>query len=356
MGAIYLISGDDDFARKQRARETAAMLTGEDEPENAECAEVIPCDQPELKPDEMAARFIDAVRTPPFLSPCKVVWLRHHPDLDYFSGSKRGAVEIAELLAAPLPEEVSVLIDGPGLDKRKTVFKNWIKNGAHAEILAAARSSDRNFAESRRGVLAEFARTGGKRLAADAAQYLTEVIGGDSGMLACELEKLLCYVGDAPEITLADCRAIVSRTAEAVIWEYTEAVQNGDRAAALAGLSQLTSRNEPGLEIKLLSLLANSYQRHLSVRMAMQELGVRSARPATFDRLDETVRARYPDNPLLKVHPFRAYKMCESACRFSGAAIASKLTLIRDTGRALVSGGGDPRILLEQLTLKLCAA
>lgn len=355
MGGFYIFSGDDDFARKRGARETAAMLTSSDDPENADCMEVVPGDLPELKPEDLAVRLIDAIRTPPFLTAQKVVWMRHHPDLDYFSSEKGAAPELAALLTDPLPEETSVILDGPGLDKRKSVFRNWIKNGAKVEIFAVSRSSDRNFAETRRGVLAEFSRTSGKRLRADAAQYLCDVIGGDSGTLASELEKLLCYVGNAPEITLADCRAIVSRTPEAVIWEYTEAIQNRDRAAALASLNTIFSQRESGLEMMLMSMLANSYQRHLSVRVAMQELNIRSVNPSTFDRIAPELREKFPDNQLLKLHPYRAFKVCESACRLSGGAIAEKLTLIRDTGRAMVSGGGEPRLLLEELTLKLCS-
>ena len=60
MGKFYLVSGDDDFARKRCARETAAMLCGSDDPESADCMEVIPGDLPELKPEELAGRFIEA--------------------------------------------------------------------------------------------------------------------------------------------------------------------------------------------------------------------------------------------------------------------------------------------------------
>ncbi len=356
-----MISGDDDFARKQRARETAAMLAGADDPENADCVEIIPCDLPELKSDDMAVRFIDAVRTPPFLCAQKIVWMRHHPDLEYFVSNKPAAEEIASMLAVSLPEEVSVLIDGPGMDKRKTVFKNWIKNGAVAETFSVARSSDRNFAETRRNVLADFAKNSGKRLKPDAMQFLIEVIGGDSGILANELEKLACYTGDAPEITLADCRAIVSRTPETVIWEYTEAIQSGNRAAALASLAMLSAQNEPGLELKLIAMLSNSYQKVMNIRMAMQELKISRANPSTFDRIDAETLEKFPANVLLfdsqkrRIHPFRAFKMCESACRIDGGRTAECLTLIRNASRALVSGGGTPRVILEQLTIKLCS-
>ena len=355
MGKFYIISGDDDFARKQRARETAAMLCGSDEPETADCMEIIPGDLPELKSEDIAGRFIDAMRTPPFLCPQKVIWMRHHPDLDYFTTSSAGALELAEMLSSPLPDDVAVLMDGPGLDKRKTVFKNWVKCGAAVEFFTVAKNTDRNFAETRKGALNEIIRNSGKRLRPDAMQYLIDVIGGDSGNFASELEKLVCFAGDAQEITLDDCRAIVSRTPEAVIWEYTDAIQRGDRFTALQTLAMLNSQSEPGLELRLISMLSNSLQKQLNTKMAMQELNISRVNPSTFDNISSELRAKFPDNPLLKLHPYRAFKMCESAAKLSGSDAAGKLTLIRDTSRALVSGGGTPKILLEQLTIKLTA-
>ncbi|MBR7131621.1 MAG: DNA polymerase III subunit delta [Lentisphaeria bacterium] len=356
MGKFYIISGDDDFARKQRARETAIMAANCEDPENADHVEVIQADLPELKPDMIADRCLDALRTPPFLAPEKVVWLRHHPDLDSWSFENAPAIvkELVKFLSEPLPPELSIVIDGPGVDKRKTLWKNLIKAGAVIEVLAVARATDRNFAENRRNVLNDFAKSTGKRIRPDAMQYLIEVIGGDSGILANELDKLASYTGNANEITIDDCRAIVSRTPEAVIWEYTEAIQNGRCEAALRSLALLSASKDPGMELKLIALLSNAYQKSLNCRLAMQELGITRPSPGAFENLSDEKKAKFPDNPLIKLHPYRAFKMCETAMRLDGAAIAGKLTLIRNANRALVSGGGDSRIILEQLTLKLC--
>ena len=356
MGRLLIISGDDDFARKQRAREAASMLTGCDEPENAENMEIIPGDLPELKPDVIAGRFLEALRTPPFLSPDKIVWMRHHPDLDGWTGEKLPPVvrELTEYLLSALPEGVAVLIDGPGVDKRKLFYRNLLKNGAEIEIFSVSRATDRNFAETRRNVLHEFAKSTGKRLSAEAMQYLTEVIGGDSGILANELNKLACYTGNAGEITVDDCRAIVSRTPEAVVWEYTEAIQRGQCERALRDLALLDLHGEAGAELRLIAALSNTFQRSLNLRAAMRELGITRPTPSAFERIGEDKKAQFPDNPLIKLHPYRAFKMCEAALREDGAALAAKLTMIRDANRALVSGGGDPRIILEELTRKLC--
>ena len=356
MGNFYIISGDDDFARKQRARETAMMAANCEDPENSDVTEIIQADLPELKPDQIAERFLNALQTPPFLAPQKFVWLRHYPDLDQWCSEHLSVMlkELVEFLQSPLPAELTVLIDGPGVDKRKVLWKNLTKAGVKIEVLAAAKSTDRNFAENRRNILNDFARSTGKRIAADAIAYLTEVIGGDSGTLANELEKLASYSGNSPQITLDDCRAIVSRTPEAVIWEYTESIQNGKKNDALNALALLTSQNDAGLELKLIYMLSNAYQKSLNCRLAMQELGIRHPTPAAFENLSPELKAKYPTNPLIKLHPFRAYKMCEAAAKLDGASLASKLTLIRNANRALVSGGGDAKIILEQLTLKLC--
>lgn len=357
MGKLYLISGDDDFARKQRARETVILVANCEEPESADHVEIVQGDLPELKLDVIADRFLDALRTPPFLAPEKVVWMRHHPDLDSWTNESAPAVvkELVAFLSLPLPGELSVVVDGPGLDKRKALWKNLQKAGAAFDMLTVSRSTDRNFAESRRNLLTNFAKSTGKRLLPDAMQYLTEVIGGDSGTLANELEKLACYTGNAPEITIEDCRAIVSRTPEAVIWEYTDAIQNLRCEAALHALAMLAQQNDQGFEIKLIAMLSNSFQKSLNCRFAMQQLGIRRPSPGAFENISEELKAKYPDNPLIKLHPYRAFKMCEAAAKLDGAAIARKLTLIRNASRALVSGGGKPRIILEQLTIKLCS-
>jgi hypothetical protein len=56
---------------------------------------------------------------------------------------------------------------------------------------------------------------------------------------------------------------------------------------------------------------------------------------------------------LLKLHPYRAFKVCENAAAFSDEVLAKDLELVRNAARALVSGGGDRRMVLEQLVLKL---
>ena len=354
MGQLVILSGDDEFTVKERARAVARELAGGEIEENP-AVEIIAGDGEELKPDEVIARFLDALRTPPFLCDSKLVWLRHLRDLELFSAREPGdgVAGVLEILTQPLPPELSVLIDGGGLDQRKSFCKTVKSAGATVEIFNAVKATDRRFADGRKESLREICGSLGKSLEPAAAQFLTETIGGDSGMLRNELEKLCSYVGDAAVITLADCREVCSRTPETVSWEFTGAIVGRDRPRALRLLDIMLRRGEP--EIRLMYALSGEFQKLIQTRLAMKQLKLTRVTPRTFDSLPESLKKEFPDNPLLKLHPFRAFKTCEGAAGFTDAELAGNLEAVRNASRALVSGGGEPRIILEQLVLRLTA-
>lgn len=351
MGKLLIISGDDDFLRKQRAREAVEDLTaGAD----ADALEIVPGDSGELRFDAVAGRLLEALRTPPFLTPEKVVWLRHAADLSPFGAADPvpAAREVLDFLSRPLPPELTVVIDGPGFDQRKSYARSLKAAGAEIIVCSAVRSGDRGAAERRRAEIMDTVRRAGKRIAPEAVQFLLEAVGGDAGVLANELEKVCCYVGEAVDISLGDCTAVVSRTPEAVSWEYTSAVVESKPEAALKLLDIILSPGDS--EMRILSVLSGEFQKMIQTRQAMRELGITRVNPRTFDALAGE-KERYPDNPLLKLHPYRAFKICQGAAAFSDAELAARLNLIRNAARDLVSGRGDRRFVLERLTLALSA-
>ena len=349
MGNVYIISGSDDFSRKKRARELALQM-GAGDPDDPG-VEIISADSDTVKPEQLAVPFVESVQTPPFLSPRKLVWLKNFPDMELLSKSGPGEM-ILTTLCSPLPDEVDIIVDGPGLDLRKSYAKTLKSSGVQIEMFQMPQSGDKDYAESRRQTLESLLASSGKHLDNQAMQYLLETVGGTSANLANEAEKLILYTGDAPLITFADCEAITSRTPEAVGWEFTSAVTEGQASRALKLLDLLFTKESD--IIPLLASLSNEYQRYSKLIPAMRELGITHATPRSFDNLPADVKSRFPDNPLLKCHPFRAYKMCEAAQKLGGHKIAEKLAAIRNASCAAVSGSGDARILIEQLILKLC--
>ena len=354
MGICHIITGDDEFAVKERARALVRELGGESF-EDDPGFEVIPGDSVELRPEEAAGRFLEALRTPPFLCGSKLVWLRHWADFEPFGAKEPLPVytEILEFLRQPLPEELTVVIDGFNFDGRKAWTKALKAAGVRVEVFAKAKSNDRNYADNRRLGIREICRELGKTIEPAAAGFLTETIGGDSGLLHNELEKICCYVGDAPEIRLEDCRAVVSRTPETVSWEFSGAIVARDVPRALHLLSVLLSQGEP--EIRLMAALSSEFQKQIQTRLAMRQLNLTRVSAHTFDALDPKLREEFPENFLLKLHPYRAYKICEAAAGFSERELVGNLELVRNASRALVSGAGEPRIVLEQLVLSLTA-
>ena len=352
MPSVYIISGDDEFARKRYARELIASLcNGNTEADDS--LEIISGDSDTLKCDEMMAAFLESWRTPPFLSDSKVVWLKHHPDLALLQDAKSGSVAeaVAQALLSPPDDTVKVVIDGPGLDLRSSFAKSLKSAGAAIEMRRSGKSNDRDFAVNRRNEIDSMLAAVGKNIAADAAQFLIDAAGSGSGTLANEVEKLIAYTGDSPRITLADCRAVVSRTPETMSWMYTAAIIAGDLPDALRQLKIMLAEGQ-GMEMRVAAALSGEYQKQIQTHLALAELGITRLNPQTFSSLPEEVKTKYPKNPLLKLHPYRAFKICEAAMAIPPEELARKLSLIRSASLALVSGG-NPLLVLESLTRRL---
>lgn len=64
----------------------------------------------------------------------------------------------------------------------------------------------------------------GKRLAPDAGALLLERIGLDAVLLASEVDKLVCYVGDKPSIERTDVFRISAQSRSHTLWQTAEAL------------------------------------------------------------------------------------------------------------------------------------
>lgn len=352
MGRLCIVSGDDDFAVRAKAKDLIRSLCGDD-PESNPALEIIPGGG-ETKFPELASRVLTSLRTPPFLSDSQVIWIRGFAYFDELAAAVDAggaAGETARLLCGPLPEEQSVVIDGAGLDGRRSFVRKAKAAGAEVFMLSAVRGTDRNFEANFRLRLKEICRRGGKSAAPEAVQYLEETIGGAPGVLEQELAKLFCYVGDAAVITLEDCRAVCSRTPEAAGWAFTAALTGRSVAEALAALDALKRQGEP--ELRVLAAASTEFQQLIMARGAMRELNLTGVNPRTFDRIPQETRDKFPDNMLLRLHPFRAYKLCERALSFGDEELGGALSALLDANLSLVSGRGDPRMVMERLVFRI---
>ena len=352
MGKLFIISGDDDFSVKAKARMAAAELC-RGEPDGADM-EIIDADAESIKFPELTARLLETLRTPPMFADSQHIWIRNFGYFAELSGAykeKGAAGVLAEMLASPLPEEQTIILNGPGLDQRKSWVKAVKAAGASIEICSSGRAGDKNFAETRKVRIRDWCRDAGKSIEPGAVQYIEETAGSDPGLLYQEVEKVITYAGLAPEITLDDCRAVCSRTPETAGWNFTGALVARNTRAALIELDTLLRQGDA--ELRVLAMVSGEFQGMIKLREAMKELQVTRVNPRTFDSIPDSVREKYPENMLLKMHPYRAFKMCENAAKFTEQELARALHAILMANRARVSGGCSPRLAMEQMVFEI---
>lgn len=360
MRKYFLISGNDEFAIKAKARTVITALAGEDFEDNP-ALEIIRGDSEDRKPEAILGDFLNSLRTPPFLSPEKIVWLRNFSAFDQ-ENEKHAKIlkEIVQLLTANTTAELSVVMDGPGVDQRKSFCKAFkaLEDGEVA-FLRKAEPGTRDFNQIQAERIHELAAEIGKRIEAPAIDYLIAAVGSDSGRLQTEMAKLACFSGEENNtITLEDCRMAVSRTPEALSWDFADALAGRDAAGALKVVNILMAqmRSERGasasLELAMVTTAARAFQDVLKTKCAADELNLpERIGPNYFSNLSESVKESAPGNMLLKIHPYRAFKLWERANCYTDRELTRIFAHLLAANRKLVSGEGDKRIVLEQMIL-----
>ncbi len=364
MGRFVLITGSDEFAIKNRARELADRWAGGDAERNPDW-EFLAGDAGDADPVELLGAAANSLCTPPFFGDGKTLWLRNFlffDRLDSTDAALKAAWErLAKLLKEGLPEGVDFLWSGPGLDQRKSAAKGLKAcPGAEIEVYNSVNSRSKDFAQAMQQRLSELCSSWGKTLEPRAAELLIAAVGADTARLQTELEKLFTFLGpERNRATLADVRQVVSATPEALGWEFAQALQARDAKAALAVVNdlirQMKGTRSSGFELSMLYTAAGAFSDILNTRQAMAELEVpRRIGPNYFSALDPALKERHPDNMLLSLHPFRAYKLCETALGFGDADLKRIFSALLDTNVALVTGGGEARLVLERMILSIC--
>ena len=362
---LTVISGSDDAAVKSRAQAVITEWLGAEFDQSPDL-EIIRGDDETVAPEDSLNEFLASALTPPFFGDGKTVWLRHWSGFKAMSDAKATKAaetlmnNFAEKVVKPAPVDgVRLLVDGSGLDGRKSLAK-LLKNSENVEfeMLNLPDQRARDFVRQQVSSLTQQVKNAGFKLTPDAAEYLAAATGSDMALRNNELEKLYCYVAPEKVITLEDCREIVTFDAAAVSWELGSALSERNTAGALALLTPIlrTLKKEKSAGNQELSLLwsaAGAFTDIMQTHSFMQELDVpKRFGPNFFDQLDASYKERFPKNKLLTYHPYRAYKLCESAARWSPRSLAKALDLIAEAQRKMVSGS-DALLTLEKLIIDL---
>ena len=173
----------------------------------------------------------------------------------------------------------------------------------------------------------------GKQISKDLCVYLIDITGGTMTALSGEIQKISAYSG-ADHIVRADIDAVTEPILDAVVFQMTDMLGQGQYAAALAKLQQLLKMQQEPLPI--LGAIGLHFRRISTARVLMDHGKTAS------DLMKLTGISNYP-----------AQKTMEAARRFQRPFCAKAAELILETDRKIKTSFDDPERLLELLILQL---
>lgn len=148
----------------------------------------------------------------------------------------RQLTAVAEAIGALPPDLTLVLI---ARDKAPPKLSKAVK-AAKGEIHEFEAPKAR---EMPRTLVADAQRLG-FRLEPGAARLLVDRMGANPVRLANELQRLALWAGDGGAVTIADLEEMIADTSEAAVWSLSDALLEGDAAAALRIGEQLIEQGE----------------------------------------------------------------------------------------------------------------
>jgi len=359
--AVKLIHGTDEYLVSSNARKAVNALCPESDQTLG--LETINGDVKTIDEAVTALKTcIGALRTIGLFGGQKTVWFR---DVSIFKDaviSKNEKVKelfgkLADDIKKGLPDSQNLIISAPGVDRRSAFYKVCEAAGA----VEAYDLPEQDY--KKKPVIRERA----QKLFAD-AQYrigpgaldlFLEKVGMDTRQLVMEAEKLMLYIGERKEITVEDVKAITSSSAEAITWDFTDALGERRLSEALKILRQLIFQGEA--PIGIMFAVENLYQNLMQYRAYIDQgwLKISSGFGANAvqwsnDQAMDKLFTQLPSDPR-EIHWFRTSKLGQQAKNYSADELCHCQKRLLKTHEQLVSSGVPPELILEMLVIKLIA-
>ena len=172
-----------------------------------------------------------------------------------------------------------------------------------------------------------------KQITPDLCNYLIEITGGTMTALAGEIAKICAYSG-ADSIHKSDIDAVTEPVLDAVVFQMTDLLGQGEYGSALVKLNQLQKMQEDPLQI-------------------LGAVGFHFRRLATAKTLLENGKSSSELIPLYRMSDYAARKTMSAAAKFSTGFYAKAAELVLETDRAIKTSLDDGNRLLECLIMQL---
>jgi len=237
---------------------------------------------------------------------------------------------LAAYIADPSPSTVLILELSKSPDKRRKAWKTVEKSTTVVECRSLK-------PVELEGWVVEQAKLRGLRFGRDQARYFVDEFGADLRRLLNELEKLSLYAG-GESLDVETIATVLGRGKAQSIFKFVDAVGAGKSSHALRQLGRLLDEGEAPL--KILALID---------RLVGQ---LRVAREAGASRGGGGGKNLAQ---LLGVPPFAVKGLVDASRRFDADALTRAVAVVASSDRILKSSALPARVVLESLTLALCA-
>lgn len=357
MSNLYLISGSDEYTIRQKANELIIHLCGAN-PEDNPGLEIIHGDNTDLKPAQMIHQIINSIKTRDLFGGQKTIWLKRFDFKDMGKNKilKEATVHLSTEIKNGIPDDIVIVLDGVGIDKRSALFKTCQSAGS-LQMIDKIDVKSKNWAQDIRIKIQQRCELHNIKITPNASMFLSEIAGTDSGRVVTELDKLFAYIEPRDRITIEDCQAICSITPEIAGWAFSNALSDKDLPAAIEALNILFNNKTFGIAV--LYTVMSAFQNMIKVKVEATALSLDKNLNANkfqyaVGNVHPELKEKLKNGIILKSHPYRAFMLFSQANKFSDAKLADTLNAILDVNKKLVSGGGDPQITLELLAAKIC--
>ena len=272
-------------------------------------------------------RFVDSVEAFPMMSEHTLV---HVDDVDLFKLLEGEREKIGQTLG-DIPDWCTVIFTHETVawkpDKR--LKKLWEPIQAGGLIVDFEKQNQRELVSwVSRHFLAR-----GKRISNDLCAYLIEITDGTMTSLSGEINKIVSYSG-AEEIKKSDIDAVTEPVLDAVVFQMTDQLSEGNYGQALVKLQQLLKmQQEP---IQILGAVGGHFRR-ISTARTLLDHGRNASELAK----------------LYGIQDYPARKSMEAARKFRPEFCKVAAELVLETDRKMKTSYDEPERLLEMLILQL---
>lgn len=351
---LILITGDDDEQIRKKTSDIIKSAAGEDPDEFS--LDIIK-ETDDSTPVQLLTDVIKSVQTPSFFGK-KTVCLSNCEFLDQ-EGNKTDNAPIpkqiralAEMISQGVPSDIILIISGAGVDSRKSLLKACKAQKADIHNFKKLQLTGK-WKDQVTALIRQQAREKELNFQHNAIEYLTEVIGTDSGRINSELEKVACACLGKESIGLRDIVDICVGNSSTAFWAFSNALGDRNLKLAINAIENILhqTKDPESAVMGLLLQTAGHFKLLLKGKLFMQMAGLKSPDQVQqfLNRVSPEDKEKYKSNEFTKLHPFRALNLAKNAQKYTGQELMEAIKLFTETNRTLVSSPVSRRLLLERL-------